>query len=359
MSDSKEAVVFVHGFYLGKERDFFLNSFAAGFTEQLENIKVEELGEVKIAGNVGRSFQFHLDETHVRVVDVYDAYWADLIDKKLSEDSLKNRVFRGIYLLFYWFFTKNWLAIKDSPPLLIGLGIALLLWIFWYYGTIAVAFVAIGQDPDALGFPLPEGWSDSISSLGKQMGGLPVWLILSGLLSFIPINIYADVADFTTRYLDDSSEGKVIRAKIRKRVSDTLNNVLNDNSYNKITVVAHSFGVVVATDILADYHQSKPIQYITLGSALKFLVHKSRWIEKEIHKCLNNETIKSWIDFYSDQDWLCTKVPIPKGSSSEKIKHKKNKLKFSLLKQLNGKSHDHYFTDEDVLKTILNPNLDY
>jgi hypothetical protein len=257
-------------------------------------------------------------------------------------------------MLVSWLFTKELIALKSSPPLVIGLGISLLLWSFWFYGIIALAFVALGQDPNFLGFPISEEWSSQISALGKGMSNLSAWLIVSGLFSFVPINAIADIADFSTRYLEENPEGKFMRAKIRKQVADTLNAVLETGYYNKVTILAHSFGVVIATDLVADYHQNHRVRYISLGGCLEFLSYKSKQIKKEIIKSLNNEQIDKWIDFYSEQDWLCTKTPIPKGSDSMRICHRKIQLPFSLLKQLSGQSHEHYFTNEEVLKTSLN-----
>ncbi|AFZ15662.1 hypothetical protein Cri9333_4901 (plasmid) [Crinalium epipsammum PCC 9333] len=354
MAFQREALIFVHGFYLGRDKNYFLDCLSTGFTEVLEFPRVEEAGEEKIAGHIGKKFKLYVGKDIYKEVDVYDASWNELFNKQLSSSDFKNKIFRGIYILLYWFFTNNWLALRKAPPLLIGLGISLLLWVYWFYGIIALAFVALGQEPTSLGFPVPKDWLEPISSFGKHMTDWSVWLIVSGVFSFVPISLIADVADFSTRYLEDNSEGKVMRAKIRKQVADKLNAVLETGFYDKVTVLAHSFGVVIATDLLADYQQEHRVRYVSMGGCLNFLSYKSRQIEKEIRKLLNNEKIETWIDFYSEQDWLCTKTPVPKKSNSEKIHHRKIHLPFSLFNQLTGKSHDHYFTNEDVLKIVLN-----
>jgi len=356
MTSQREAIIFVHGFYLGRDRNYFLDCLSTGLTEVLEFPRVEEIGEEKIIGHTGKKFKLYLDKGN-KEIDVYDAYWNDLFDKHLSSSALKNQVFRGIYILLYWFFTKNLLALRNSPPLLIGLGTSLLLWMFWFYGIIALAFVALGQEPSFLGFPISEDFSKPISAFGQHMTNWSAWLIVSGIFSFIPINLIADVADFSTRYLEEDPEGKILKAKIRKRVADKLNAVLETGFYDKVTVLAHSFGVVIATDLLADYQQDSRVRYISMGGCLRFISCKSRQIEKEIFKCLENDKIEDWVDFYSDQDWLCTKTPVPKKYNSCRIHHKETKPTVSLFKRLSGESHDHYFTNEEVLKIVLNlPN---
>ncbi|MEH2293221.1 hypothetical protein [Nostoc sp.] len=154
--------------------------------------------------------------------------------------------------------------------------------------------------------------------------------------------------------MEENSEGKILKAKIRKQVADKLNAVLETGLYDRVTILAHSFGVVIATDLLADYQGDHRVRYISMGGCLKFISCKSRHIENEISKCLDNKKIEAWIDFYSDQDWLCTKTPIPKKSSHERIQQTKTQTSFSLLKQLTGESHDNYFTNEEVLKAVLN-----
>jgi hypothetical protein len=353
IASQKEAVIFIHGFYLGKDRNYFIDCLSNGFTELIETTKVEEIGEEKIAGHIGRKFKVAIGKDGAKEIDLYDAYWGDLIGNELSSSSLKDQAFRGILMFFSWFSIRNLVALKDSPPLLIGLGIALVLWIFWFYGVVALTFVALGQEPSLLGFSIPEQWSSWIGSFGQRMTNWSAWLLVSGLISFLPVNMIANMADFMTRYLEESPEGKIIRAKIRKQVFDLIEDVIEVGVYSKITVIGSCFGSVIATDILADYQQSQKIRYITLGTCLKFLSCKSKQIEQETRRCLNNDRIETWIDFYSNQDWLCTKSPVPKGCSPAKLHYRENKLPSSLFKQLSGKYHDHYVTNEEVLKAIL------
>jgi hypothetical protein len=358
MKSHQEAVIFIPGL-TAEEKDMYLNLLGTGLTEYLETIKVKEIGEAKIAGNSGKKFEVYLDKENKKNIDIYEVYWQDLFNKKLSTEELKERLVRGTNLLFYWFFGKTWLSITEAPFLFIGLGITLALFISWYFGILVMAFTAIGEKPDFFGFNINDiypGLAENLGKIGKNVGGWNVWLTISALLTFIPINKAIDIADFTRRYLEENSEGTNLRAKIRQRVLAVLKDILETKEveYEKITILAHSFGVVVGTDVLADYHEIKPIRYITLGSPLKVFSYQSKWIEKEIEKCLNNDKVESWTDCYSDQDWLCTKTPLPKGYSSSKIKFYKNQLKFSLLKQITGKSHDYYFSNEEVLKEILN-----
>ncbi|ALF54772.1 hypothetical protein ACX27_21170 [Nostoc piscinale CENA21] len=254
--------------------------------------KIQEVGEEKIAGYTGKKFKVYLDVDNIKEVDIYDAYWNDLNSKQLSSSELKNQVFRGISILFYWIVSKDLLALKDSPPLLIGLGIGLLLWIYWFYGIAALALVALGgHEVNLYGLPISQNWAaqikeslKQISELGKNMNNWFVWLGLTALSSTLPINMIADIADFSTRYLEDNSEGKSLKVKIRTRVTETLNAVLETGLYDKITVFAHSFGAVIATNVLANYKQEHQVRYIIAGGSLKMFSSKSKQIEQDIKK---------------------------------------------------------------------------
>ncbi|QIR41015.1 hypothetical protein HCG51_32925 [Tolypothrix sp. PCC 7910] len=354
MASKREAIIFIHGFYLGRDRNYFIDSLSTGLTEVLELPRVEEAGEEKIAGYAGKKFKVYVDVENIKEIDIYDAYWNDIISQPLSSSNLKNQIFRGVSMLFYWLISKDIFAFRNSPPLLIGLGVSLMLWIFWFYGIIALALVALGQDPNILGFAISEDWSKQISAFGKQMTNWSAWLIVSGLFSFVPINMLADIADFSTKYVEDTAESKILKAKIRKQVTENLNAVLESGLYEKITILAHSFGNVIATDVLADYQQKCRVRYISLGGSLKIFSIKSKQIAAEIKKCFNNQQIETWIDFYSHQDWLCTKTPVADGCDVAKISHREIKIPFSLIKQMSGKTHDHYFMNEEVLKACLN-----
>lgn len=277
MSSYQEAIIFIPG--LGApEKDFYLNFISAGLTEHLETIKVKEIGEAKIAGNSGKKFEVYLDKENKKNVDIYEVYWQDVFSR-LSKEELKERLVRGTNLLFYWFFAKTWLSIKEAPLLFIGLGITLALFISWYFGILVMALTAIGEKPDFFGFDLNNiypGLANKLGEIGHDMGGWNLWLTISALLSFIPINNAIDIADFTKRYLEEDTEGRVIKAKIRSRVLAVLKDVLEANLeeekvYKKITILAYSFGVVVGTDVLADYNYTKQVRYITLGGPLKLL----------------------------------------------------------------------------------------
>ncbi|MEH1821131.1 MAG: hypothetical protein V7L31_18965 [Nostoc sp.] len=356
--ETQEVIIFIPAF-TSKEKDYYINHYLAiGLTNRLENQRIYlEAEEVKISGQTGRRFSCEDTDGMKKTVDIYEIYWKDLIDD-LNDKSIREKVFRGIYLFFYWFFALFKIG-KVSKIFFLQILIILFLIIAWEYSTLTIALTAIGNDPNALGFNVPKDIADTLGNLGKTFGSWPIWLITSALLSILPIpaNSLINLLDFMVRYAEDETQKELggLRDKLRHRLASALNDTLNETKYKKITVLAHSLGTVLATDLLADYKHSslKKINFITLGSPLKTLASISDWISEEVVKCLNSESVEKWHDFYSDQDWLCTKVPISPAMENNKFKATSISLKVSLIKQITGESHDAYFFDKTVLQKII------
>jgi hypothetical protein len=356
MVSGKEAIVFIPGIF-GKEQDFYLNAYLIkGLTQNAVSARIYETGEALIEGCKGKRLEvkFHSGET--KTIDVYEAFWADLLTT-LSTQNLKDKVLRGTSLLLYWVFSGIWKTFKECPNLVGGFVTSLVLVTFWYYGTVAMVLTAIGQDPTFFGSKLPLGWSERLGQLGNAMGGWSVWLLISAFLTFIPINILVDLADFAKYHLQDAIDegtGETIRAKLRKRILETLERVLNAKVYDRVTLLTHSYGAVIGTELLSNLKHPlpQPVRYITLGGPLKFLSLRATWIHEIIKGCLQNPSVESWTDYYSDLDWICTRTPIP-GEISQKFESRKTIRQVSPWEMISGKSHSFYFYEKDVIEQLL------
>jgi pimeloyl-ACP methyl ester carboxylesterase len=355
--DAQEVIIFIPAFD-AKEKDYYVNHYlAVGLANRLEDKRVYlEPGEVKISGQTGKRFTFQ-SNLRTKKIDIYEIYWRDLIDD-LNDKSIGYRVFRGIYLFFYWLFASPKIGKISRVFFFQVLGILFLI-IAWEYSTVTVALTAIGNDPNALGFHLPSELAKTLGQLGKTFGGWQIWLVTSAILSVLPVptNVLINLLDFMVRYAEDDTERGLasLRDKLRGRLVSVLDDVLNENSYEKITVLAHSLGTVLAVDFLADYKHSstKKISFITLGSPLKPLASVSNWISQEVMKCVDNDSVEKWFDFYSDQDWLCTKAPVSSDTENGKFQATAISLRVSLAKQISGESHFAYFFDRFVLEKII------
>lgn len=359
MQINKEAMIFIPGLD-SSERNFNLRRLAAGFLNVPENARVEKVGESNVTGETGIQLRVMIDDKSEKIVDLFEANWWDLTVLKNEENSLE-KVKQGISLLFYWFFSHVWRAIRKSPYMMLGIISSSFILALWYYGVLVLAFTAVGKNPEIITSSINNNWApnlvDNIGKLGKMMGGWYIWAIASFLMGFLPVNSLVRISRFTKRYLRNEfvEDGIGLRDKIRNRVKETINNILKDGSYDKVTVLAHSFGTVVAVDILADLHldQNRTIKFVTIGSPLYFLSFRSTWIKEEIKKCLANELIVSWIDFYSDEDWLCSKIPGHGEGNAANQKSIPIQHRASLLGKLKGETHIAYFSSQPVLERLV------
>ena len=74
-------------------------------------------------------------------------------------------------------------------------------------------------------------------------------------------------------------------------------------------------------------------------------------MKKSVEKCLDNDSFE-WIDYYSRQDWMCSKL-----ADSNIVKGYKNcpiDFKGSILKMFNGNTHRYYFSNIEIMENILN-----
>jgi len=348
-----EVIILIPGIN-SQEKNEFLEIFCSSLSEQLESFTVQENGEIKIAGHTGKRFSIYNQQELYKKIDVYEAYYMDIFaSNKLSQKDEKTKFIRGAEVLIYWLISPLWLSIKESPSLFINFIVAAILFTGWYYGILAAFMIAMGQTNSFLGGEFPEV-AKKIGFFGEAMKGWSFWLFMSILSSFLPISSLIDICEFSAAYLGEDREGSNIRYKTRGRVLNLLQDVLKSDNYDRATILAYSFGVAVGTDTLADYRSEKTFRYITLGGTLKVFSYKSNWVEREIKNCLKNATINTWIDCYSNQDWVADKTPLPKGSSSDKMIYKKVYAKSSsFLQRLLGKTHVCYFYDSSVWETII------
>lgn len=355
----REAIVYVPGIHaLFEEQGYSMNSLLLrGLTKNAANADVREVDEIEIQGQRGKQIRVEFYDGEVKTIDIFEVFWGDIV-KRLSTASLKDRLFQGLNLFFYWLFSKIWLVYKEAPNLTFGFTASVLLILLWYYGTISMALIAIGDDPTGfLGSQMPPDWAKMAKHLGEMMGGWSVWLTTSALLTFVPVNMVVDTTHFAQNYLQDAiddSTGEAIRLKLRKRVFNTLNSVMAED-YDQITLLAHSFGVIFCTELLADSHTPlpKPVRYVTLGGQLQFLALRAAWISDLIPKCLKNSAVEQWTDYYSDRDWACTRTHIADDLAG-KFESCKIMRSATVWESLSNKMHTAYFYDRIVIEQLLN-----
>lgn len=353
----KEAVIFIGGFDAHCQ-NYYLDTFLVpGLLTQIEDIDIKlDPEDVKIPGQTGKRFLCQL-ENKTKTIDIYEVYWDDLVDR-LSTKNVRQKFGRGLGMIFYWL-SRCWRIMRISPVFFIQTSIVLVLVLLWYFGIVVLVLSALGNQQDPTSLPsFLKNLSEPVISWADGVG-LQLWLTISALLALSPlsVNLVTDFTDFLTSYLrDESIKGKPpVRALLRNRVKQAVDNVNSEGSYDRVIILAHSVGGLIATDFLADYRnqQGRPLPFITWGSSLESSSTVTQWMKSEIKKCLDNPSVERWDDFYSSQDWLCSKVPAPDGRYQRKLVSKQASFKVSLLKQMSGDSHLEYFFDPKVLRHLV------
>lgn len=292
-----------------------------------------------------------------KTIDIYEVYWDDLTDR-LSKRSERYKFFSGIRLIFYWIAISIRVA-KLSFSFFFESSILMLLILLWYLGIVLIAFEAISKNPSFLGFiDIPAHLAEYLGALSKNLQAWNVWIIVSGILALLPISVdkLVDLVDFSRRYSNNekNKENESYRGLLRNRLRSIVDDVVQDGSYSRITILAHSFGVLIATDFLGDYRPSNKTQginlrYITWGGFMATST-SSKWLSADVEKCLNSPYVDVWHEFYSKQDWLSGSVY---NSKAPKFISTNIKFDISFLSRALGLSHMQYYSDSRLLRYLI------
>ncbi|MCI0505308.1 MAG: hypothetical protein L0Z73_04295 [Gammaproteobacteria bacterium] len=354
MEDKKELILLVPGMS-AYEPEHYLKKLVDGVRDYCDGkgISFNSLDNNETGNDGIRTIQVEL-ENKTKTIEIREIYWSDLRPRLSNEGALK-KFLHGFDLLFYWAGSfRTWISASRSKYMLFNTVFTLLLFLIWYYGAVAAAFTAISASPDMLGFTLPDGLKQWFQSMGDSMGSWNVWISAAALMTIFPVAEVIDISYGTKCFLQNRLG---LQHKINGRLSRALGSVSrNAGDYSSVTVMAHSFGVVVAAETLADFDKlTLPVQrFITLGGPLELMQGRSDRVRdalERLEKRLNTDSFTGWIDFYSDYDWLCSKTPMPEGVKG--FEHRKITTTVPWDQRASGASHLLYYTDWDVMKELL------
>ncbi|GAB4369703.1 MAG: hypothetical protein Kow00114_29630 [Kiloniellaceae bacterium] len=300
-------------------------------------------------------------------IDVFEAYWADMIPEQL-EQTPWTKLFQGLELVGYWVCNPGtWLAAVQSlrrGSLLIALGLLMggLTLVAWYLMLAVLVGQAVapgGKVPEELAaIPVV---SDVVHAYGLAAGWLASnawWAVLPFLLAMLQVDALVLLARFIKDYFENREDenGVGLRDRVRRRIAGTLEAVLAAD-YDEVMVVAHSFGTVIATDILADWpHEAdlKRLSLVSLGSPIAVLRYRSAWLERERRAVLEARRLPAWVDYFSPSDWLCGAVTGHRERYGEAMSRK---LAFEAPwpQKLTGQTHLYYYRDPRVLEQLAAP----
>lgn len=155
-----------------------------------------------------------------RRVDFYELYWADL---------LQGNVFGHLISWIRGLLLRRWSSVPpDARPFYVALWIVLLL-------SVLPAVVL---------------WTMGVSGADRWIFPAAVWTGLAAAIGFVVttwvLPVYGDVATYVLT--EPGTVGK--RADVRARGTILLEKLMEDPAYDRIVVVAHSLGSIIAYDLL-------------------------------------------------------------------------------------------------------------
>jgi hypothetical protein len=350
MPATNELILFVPG--LGaKERDEYITKLTDGLHNYCTANGIKHTVEENSQTNGSAARRLHLEEQN-RTIHIQEVFWADMAPA-LSSESLPVKIIRGCSLLFYWVFSyRLFKVIKDSKYMLFSMMFSIFVVLFWYYGAITTALQAVVSSDTLFGIQLPSVVTAGLAYIESRFSGWNAWVVASLPMAVVPVRRILDISYFTKAYLQNRES---LRHRVRGRVAQAVHGIRNDPvKYDRVTVVAHSFGVVAGTEYLAEYEAQagEKIEFITLGGPLLVVSAKSRRIREAMDKLVTNPCVQSWTDYFSKQDWLCTYSPVKDAGGTYQSHPITSTVSFD--KKLNGASHNLYFQDWDVLGAIIN-----
>lgn len=352
----KEAIIFCPGF--GAEfKDYYTIKYLIPGIESTEGFKIIEKQNSKILGQTGIKIKLTIPIKE-KSIEIYEVYWDDVIDR-LSSKKERDKFFSGFQTIFYWL-QNSFKVINLSIYIFLQSTILMLLLIFWYIGIILVVFESVSQDPSFLGlFEIPQDFASQLGSFSSSFQAWKIWIIVSAIVALLPISLdtIVDLIDFSRRYSNNykNEKNKSYRSLVRNRLQATVDDVVQVGDYDRITILSHSFGVLISTDFLGDYQPANQqlhpsFRYITWGGVMETSKSSNSWLAADVNKCIRSEYVKQWNEFYSKQDWLSGPISHQK---SPKYISKEIKFNLSFFKKVLGLSHKQYFAEDKLLRHLI------
>jgi hypothetical protein len=297
-----------------------------------------------------RRFTLRRDELELEL-ELAETYWSDLRPRLSGEPGLR-KVLGGLSLLVFWLIAPRlWVRSLRGAYMFANAAGTVVLLLAWYYGAVATLLSASGSDPTLLAPFGLESMGPTLAAWGKTMGGWRVWLIVSVVTAFLPTMVVVDVAHAAKAYLENRDH---FATRVKGRLAKTLYASFKAD-YDRVVVVAHSFGVGVAVETLSelDSKPARPMSLITLGGSLGLLRARSERLEQAYRRVLSDPRITHWVDFWSKQDWLGTPALELAAPSRERLRSQELDASVSFTGKISGASHALYFDAPDVYEALL------
>jgi hypothetical protein len=253
--------------------------------------------------------------------DVFEVMWDDRLDR-LSDKPLMFRVLRTAALVFT--------SLPKSAREILGPNRAFAFQTL--SGLIAIIFFAI--------FTI-------LSFFGLHQ----IWFTLLALLfasTSVAMGDVTDVVDAYHRYLLEPTD--TLRLRLRNRAIHVFDEV-HTGSYSSVTIVAHSFGALLAIDAIP-HAVVNNIRLATVGASFSY-IHDLEPVEvsNTINTCVQSGRVARWVDVTSTDDPVAGGIDAI-GSIQTNADKRPIELKPNRWEYITGEVHDAYFSNGEVRSII-------
>jgi len=228
----RQAVVVIHG--MGEQRPMeTLRSFVSGVKAVLEQTDPDEKrstvrSKPDSIGDIYETMRLSMDSTRKRpITDFYEFYWAhNMRDTKFSE-------------MWTWIFRLVFISVTKVPPRLKKLW-----WTIWIMFLLVMAVVIFLSS------------KDNLSTLKRVLAPVITLFAFPFLLSAVGSfakSVFLNSAGDAARYFTPEPDNIAERSRIRQQgilFLKKLHTIISMEKVDRIIVVAHSLGSVVAYDLM-------------------------------------------------------------------------------------------------------------
>jgi hypothetical protein len=274
----------------------------------------------------------------------------------------------GFALLAYWLLgPRTWqAAFSASWYMAISFMLAGLVLLAWYASVVTSALDWLIQSAHHFAtVPVLAPLAKIVGSppQGSQVKavediGIGLARAFAIILPLTPLLIVVDLSRLSKFYLQNAEgdDGVGLRERIRLRLRKRFL-WANAQDYERVIVVAHSFGTLPVVDLLADWQAAEDfgrLKVITLGSPAGIFAFKSAWMKQQVAAATAKHPALGWFDFRLDRDFLSSGlVTRSTPTSRADVVFRKLATSQGVLAGLFGDIHMNYLAAPETMSEIL------
>lgn len=340
---SKRAIIFIPGFQhkaMGTCTEKLASNIALQFPDKEVFVRIDENDDIS------------LENTTFKKLDLYEAYWMDCIPINTNE-SPTSKILNGAKLIYFWLFSKIWIETRRSKSMTFGLALSGLALLIWYLTIIFSLFYPY----DITDFSFP--------ALLEQIKDNDIWNLatLTPIIAVLTLPLLASINQLI--YISSSIRAYILnlskdedailgtRGLIHSKICTVFRKVYAKD-YDEVIIVAHSFGSIIAIEVLSLWQNNNDISKTTLvtwGSPINLIKWKSNATKRALSELIEQNNLLRWLDIYSHHDWLCSYVVEHKIAFCDEASVEIT-FDCELTDKMTGRTHLYYYTDMRVTNLL-------